>query len=120
MIKIATYRSKPEDISTPILFDIGFLGYTSELSVKGLRQFAENNKEEIERVSYNSYNAEIRMKDGTRIRAITYGMNLRGYRFDQLILFDDKRKLIGTADPQYTQIHNIIDCTMYMSNVPEE
>lgn len=116
MIIIATYRSEPEDISRPIYFDIVFLGYNSKLSRDGLRQFAENNKEQVEK--FNSINNELLLKDGTRIRAIGCGESLRGYRFDQLILFDDDRWYIKTDKKD--EIRMIMACTMYMSNVPEE
>ena len=47
MINIATYRSEPEDVSRPIYFDLALLGYTTELSREGLKQLAENNKEQV-------------------------------------------------------------------------
>jgi hypothetical protein len=114
-----TYRSEPEDISRPIYFDIALLGYNSDLSRKGLKQFAENNKEQVEKLRWNTYDCELYLKDGTRIKAVGYGDNwLHGYKFDQLILFDDDRWLIETE--KYNRIREIIDHTMYMSNVPEE
>lgn len=114
-----TYKFEPEDISSPITFDIAFLGYTRELSVKGLRQLAENNKEQIEKF-YKSYdNCVLYLKDGTKITAIGYGENWHnGYKFDQLILFDDDRWNIEIHKEE--EIRLIKTCTMYVSNVPEE
>lgn len=103
----------------PRRFDLAFLGYTRELSVKGLRQFAENNKEQVEKFRFNSCDCELYLKDGTRIKAIGYSENwLHGYKFDQLILFDDDRWNIKTHKAE--GIRMIKACTMYMSNVPEE
>lgn len=114
-----TYRNEPEDISTPIHFDIALLGYTTELSREGVKQLAENNKEQIEKLRINNYDCELFLKDGTRIKAIGYSENwLRGYKFDQLILFDDDRWLIDIHKDE--TIRMIKACTMYVSNVPEE
>lgn len=108
-----TYRSDPEDISRPITFDIAFLGYTSELSRYGLKQFAENNIEQVEKRTRDV----LYLKDGTKITAIGYGENwCRGYKFDQLILFDDDRWLI--KENKIKEIYKIEEGTMYMTNVP--
>jgi len=114
-----TYRIDPDDESIPIRFDIGFLGYTSDLSKYGLKQFYENNIEHVEKFKFNSCDCELYLKDGTRIKAITYGERfLHGYKFDQLMLFDDNRWLI--MDKRYKEIHEIQESTMYMSNVPDD
>lgn len=121
MVNIATYRSEPEDISKPIYFDIAILGYNNDLTRYGLRQLAENNKEQVEKLKWgaNVNNCELFLKDGTRIRAIGYGEHwLHGYKFDQLILFDDDRWNIEIHKKD--EIRMIMACTMYMSNVPEE
>lgn len=116
-----TYRSIPEDVSTPINFYIGFLGYTSELSIKGLRQFAENNKDQIKDFRNGNFDCELYLKDGTVIRAITYGERfLHGYKFDQLILFDDDRWNIGKERYQWEMIENIKRYSMGLSYVPDE
>lgn len=121
MCEFMTYRSIPEDISTPITFNIGFLGYTSELSIKGLRQFAENNKDEIRNVRNSNIDCELYLKDGTIIRAITYSERfLHGYKFDQLILFDDNRWNIGRERYQWEMIDKIRTYSMALSYVPDE
>lgn len=103
----------------PRKLDIAFLGYTRELSIKGLRQFAENNKEQVLKFKSNSCESELYLTDGTRIIAIGYSENWqRRYKFDQLILFDDDRWLIETNKRE--EINNIRHRTMYISNVPEE
>jgi hypothetical protein len=118
VIKI-TYRSEPEDISKPIHFDLAMLGYNSDLSREGLRQFAENNKEQVEKLKWNTYDCELYLKDGTRIKAINYGERfLHGYKFDQLILFDDDRWQIN--DKRWHEIREIMESTMYTSYVPED
>ena len=110
-----TYRNEPEDTSRPITFDIAFLGYTSEFSRYGLKQFAENNIEQVEKRTRDV----LYLKDGTKITAIGYGENwCRGYKFDQLILFDDDRWNIEFD--KMREIYNIVLGTMYISNVPDE
>lgn len=114
-----TYRSKPEDISSPITFDIAFLGYTRDLSVYGLRQFAENNEEQILKFNKSRDNCVLYLKDGTKITAIGYSENwCDGYKFDQLILFDDDRWHIEFD--KMKEIGNIMLGTMCISNVPDE
>lgn len=109
----------PEDTTIPIRFDLALLGYTYELSRKGVRQIAENNKEQVEKFKNNRCDCELHLKDGTRIFAIGYGERwLRGYKFDQLILFDDNRWLIETDKNE--EIRMIKVCTMGASDVPEE
>jgi len=109
----------PEDTTIPIRFDLALLGYTYELSRKGVRQIAENNKEQVEKFKNNTYDCELHLKDGTRIFAIGYGERwLHGYKFDQLILFDDNRWLIETDKNE--EIRMIKVCTMGASYVPEE
>lgn len=106
-------------MSTPIHFDIAFLGYNMDLSKKGLKEFAENNKEQVEKIRFNSCDYELYLKDGTRIKAIGYSENwLHGYKFDQLMLFDDDRWNIEIHKEE--EIRMIKTRTMYMSNVPKE
>jgi hypothetical protein len=103
----------------PRRLDLAFLGYTTELSRKGLKQFAENNKEQILEFRNNLSDCELYLVDGTRIKAVGYGERLlHGYKFDQLILFDDDRWEIKVNKDEV--IRMIKNCTMYMSNVPEE
>jgi hypothetical protein len=117
VIKIATCTTGYE--MEPRRLDMAFLGYTRELSIKGLKQFAENNKEQILKFKNNSCNCEVYLNDGTRITAIGYSENwLHGYKFDQLILFDDDRWEIKVNKEEL--ISMIKNCTMYISNVPEE
>lgn len=104
----------------PRVLEIGFIGYTSELSNYGLRQFAENNKEQIKQYNKNPNHHSLYLTDGTKIMAITYGMSLRGRRFDQLILFDDSRWNIGSKRYQWETIDEIKAYNMRCSNVPDE
>jgi hypothetical protein len=116
---MATYVVGYED--EPRVLEIALLGYTSELSNYGLRQFADNNKEQIKQYIKNPWHHSLYLNDGTKIMAITYGMRLRGRRFDQLILFDDKRFSIGTKDRnQHELINEIKTYNLAASNVPEE
>lgn len=99
-------------------FDIAFIGYNSKLTGYGLRQFSENNREQVRAVYFDSL--VIILKDGTRIKGLR-GIderNLNGYRFDQLILFDDERWEIEWHREEDIRIIKAL--TMQLSNVPEE
>ncbi len=99
-------------------FDIALMGYNSKLTKYGFRQFFENNREQVRAVYFESL--IIILKDGTRLKAITIvdERSLGGYRFDQLILFDDERWLIEFDRAEDIRI--IKELTMQLSNVPEE
>jgi hypothetical protein len=117
VVKIATWRNDLEDMS--MYFDIGFLGYTYDLSRKGLRQFSENNKEQVVKFKWNTNDCELFLKDGTKIVAISPNRDrVCGYRFDQLILFDDDRWLI--KENKWREIDEIMCTTMHLSCVPED
>lgn len=95
---------------------IGFIGYNSRLTQDGLRQFVENNKEDIEIFSYEK--SFIRLKDGTEIFGL-YENSQKGCHMHQMILFDDDRWLIKSERTEF--IHFIKDCFInYYSCVPEE
>ena len=53
------------EIEQIVPLKIGFIGYNSQLTQKGLRQFAENNEEDVEIFKYTQ--SYIRLKDGTEI-----------------------------------------------------
>ena len=98
---------------------IRFIGYNSQLTQDGLRQFVENNKEDVEIFEYRQ--SYIRLKDGTEIFGLYENKidNLRSRRLNQLILFDDERWNI-TAH-RYDFIKTIIErCMNWYSCVPEE
>ena len=100
---------------------IGLLGYTSDLSLKGLRQIYENNKEDIDgdRIFNNGSHSYIKFKDGAVIETLNYNeISLRGRKFDQLILFDDNRWEILTH--KIDMIYYIQSYTMFYSFVPDE
>lgn len=99
-------------------FDIAFMGYNSKLTNYGFRQFFENNREQVRAVYFESL--IIILKDGTKLKAIPSvdERSLRGYRFDQLILFDDDRWMIDFMREEDIRIIKAL--TMQLSNVPEE
>lgn len=98
--------------------NIAILGYNTKLSIYGFRQFLDNNREQVEKVNIPR-NIAI-LKDGTRIEAITGSVvrNLRGERFDQLILFDDDRWAIEWHRAE--DIEWIKYLTMQTTIIPEE
>lgn len=107
------------EIEKTIPLKIGFIGYNSQLTQDGFRQFAENNKENIEIFKYRQ--SYIRLKDRTEIVGLYENRvdGLRGHRLDQLILFDDERWNI-TAH-RYDFIKQVIKkCVSWYSCVPKE
>ena len=116
MIHIATCITGYEKLPTSI--DIGFLGYNAKLTEYGLKQFIENNEEDIDKVYW--IQKVVFLKDGTKIKGLTTpnDIGLRGFKIDQLILFDDNRWEIEWARAE--EIRIIKALTMQVSNVPEE
>lgn len=92
------------------------MGYDTKQTDEGLRQFVDNNKEQVVWVS--RARKEIRLKDGTIIRGVSSTENLRGKKFDQLILFDDGRWNIKLHKEEDIRIIKAL--TMNLSIVPEE
>ena len=98
-------------------FDIALLGYNAELTKEGFGQFLRNNAEQISKADMKSLTALF--KDGTRIKGlVSVNEMMRGYRFDQLILFDDDRWMIDYI--KAAEIRWIQKLAMQQSNIPEE
>jgi len=96
---------------------LGFISYNLNLTLYGMREFAENNKEDVE--FFNRNKKYLKLKDGTEIYALLENsVNLRGYDLDQLILFDDNRW--GIKRKRCAFICWILENLMYRSCVPEE
>lgn len=99
-------------------FDIALLGYNVKLTRYGIRQFVDNNIEQV--TQFDTSRNIVYLKDGTMIKGLICSddRSLRGYRFDQLLLFDDNRWLIELEREE--DIWIIKALTMQLSNVPEE
>ncbi len=99
-------------------FDLAFLGYNYKTTKDGFGLFLRNHAEQILRADMLSLTAVF--KDGTRIRGLYNAdyRNLAGYKFDQLILFDDERWLIEWDRAEDIRIIKAL--TMQLSNVPKE
>ncbi len=96
---------------------LGFIGYNSNLTLYGMKEFAENNKETVDYFSGDK--RYIRLKDGTHIFALLeHHVNPRGYDLDQLILFDDNRWEIKYK--RCKSIRIILNELMCRSCVPDE
>lgn len=105
-----------KEIEQIVPLKIGFIGYNSQLAQDGLRQFVENNEDDVEIFIYKQ--SYIRLKDGTEIFGL-YENSQKGNRLDQIILFDDDRWLIKSK--RYHFIHFIFEHFInYYSCVPEE
>lgn len=98
-------------------FDLVLLGYNVKLTRIGIRQFVDNNIEQV--TQFDTSRNIVYLKDGTTVKGMTFAndWSLRGYRFDQLILFDDDRWEICFAKAE--EIRIIKALTMQRSNVPE-
>lgn len=92
------------EIEQIVPLKIRFVGYNSQLTQYGLKQFAENNKEDVEIFNYRQ--SYIYLKDGTVIFGLYENRPNKGHKLDQLILFDDDRWLIKSE--RYDFIHFII------------
>lgn len=103
------------EIEKIIPLKIGFIGYNSQLTQDGLRQFVENNEEDVEIFKYRQ--SYIRLKDGTEIVGL-YENSVNSI-LDQLILFDDERWMIKWKRGDFIKriIERYINC---YSCVPEE
>lgn len=96
---------------------LGLIGYNREQTFEGMKYLAKNNAENVERFSKTGH--LIKMKDGTKIFALTDEYFIRGHRLDQIILFDDSRWDIVHKQSDF--ICHIIDyCINGYSCVPDE
>lgn len=95
---------------------LGFIGYNSKLTLYGMKDFAENNKEDVDYFSCDK--RYIRFKDGTCIFALLESHMNRCCNLDQLILFDDNRWEIKYE--RYEFINWILQNLMCRSCIPDE
>lgn len=96
---------------------LGLIGYNTTLTLSGMRDFAENNKEKVD--FFDTNKRHLRLKDGTEIYVLLENeINLRGYDLDQLILYDDNRWEIKSHRCNF--IMWILENLMYRSCVPDE
>ena len=98
-------------------FVLALLGYNAKLTRYGFEQFVKNNEEQIWKVNMRDLISFF--KDGTQvIGLLSADDRIRGYRFDQLILFDDNRWEIERHREEDIEIIKAL--TMQLSNVPEK
>lgn len=96
---------------------LGLIGYNTTLTLSGIKDFANNNREDVESLSPNG--RHLRLKDGTEIIALLENeISLRGHDLDQLILYDDNRWEIKSH--RYKFIIWILENLMYRSCVTDE
>lgn len=97
--------------------EIAFMGRNLNVTNLFLRQFAEDNEEQVA----HKQRGRLILKDGTRIEAISPAMVRAGFdgrRYDQLILADDARGKIEDAAAR--EIEVVRWCALHCSSVPEE
>ena len=102
-------------MSKPGIRTIAFVGYDVHCTAQALRQFAEDNAEQV--ACFDPYGMKMVLQDGTQILGIAPRRIMDGYRIDQIIIADDARcrVLMRQAD--------LFAYLMYirgMSDIPEE
>lgn len=68
---------------------IVFLSWNPRLTDQYLEQMANDNAEQVAR--FNRRHGRLALTDGTEIISASSISNLQGYRFDQVIVADDRR-----------------------------
>lgn len=95
---------------------IAFIGYSQRLTRQHFEEFAWDNREQIRRADY--IKGRIELRDGTIIiRMDAHKVRRDGYRFDQIIVADDRRGYVYSA--RYDDIRWLV-CTCSCSIVPQE
>lgn len=94
---------------------IAFVGYDTRCTALALRQFSEDNAEQV--ACFDPYGMRMVLQDGTQILGMATRRIIHGLRIDQIIIADDARcrVWIQQADLFAYLIH-----IRGMSNVPEE
>lgn len=83
----------------PKPLELAFFGYDDPQTKSAFIQFMKDNAEEIAKYGH-SWRGPLKLKDGTKITAITPGRiygGLDGCQFDQVVLADDSRQRIHSA-----------------------
>lgn len=97
---------------------LAFVGFNREQTLAHFRQFARDNAEQI--WDRNLELGWILLYDGTVIKRITSMEQARrdGVRFDQIILADDRRRMIWKERAELIRFLDIYGCRC--SEVPQE
>ena len=93
---------------------IGLIGYNTKQTEYGLRVLAHENSEKVRYFTKD----KIIFEDETEIHAIHNIDNVRGRKFDQLILCDDERWCIWKE--RRILIENVLSYIMGHTCVPDE
>lgn len=110
-IQIGESMRKPEVIKP---LKIALLAWNCEQSKYAMRDFIENNKDQIDTFHEN----KVILNDGTEIFIVNYIKDIRGKNFDQVMICDDYRWNIY-IEKSYL-IREIILEIGWKSCVPEE
>ena len=99
-------------------FRLGLIGYDAKQTDEGLKQFIDNNEDQVAGVNWSA--RQIHLRDGSTIRGVQSvdDRRLAGMKFDQLILFDDDRWNIRWHREEDIRIIKAV--SMNFSIVPEE
>lgn len=94
---------------------IAFLAWDAKTADTYLRQLAIDNTDQVKRYERNQ--GRVLLKDGTEIKSFHHGNPLTGYRFDQVIIADDRRlKILRYCGAELNELEH----SCQGSIVPEE
>ena len=94
---------------------LGFLAYSKEKVHYGMKDFFQQNREDIKR--FDEFSCYIELKDGTKIFGVYNDYCIRGRWFDQLIIYKAGIPLYKSEVELY---ENAVFATKFRSCVPEE
>ena len=84
---------------------LAILGYTSDITLAGMKQLVENNKQDIEKFVYTKIGAYIKMKDGTRIIKISFDKFFEAFPLLQYCFFNFPSSTIMTFPSNLLSLH---------------
>lgn len=88
-VECEVFKNAHDRIRLPLV--IAFIGYNERLTRQFFEEFAWDNREQIASADY--IRGRVKLHDGTQIVRIDAGKAGRdGYRFDQIIVADDRRR----------------------------
>lgn len=95
---------------------IGFLSYSKEKVCYAMRDFCEQNKDDIKK--FNELHCYIELKDGTKIFGVYNKYCIKEKWFDQLIIHNGVEFTLN--DYEFNLLENAKFATKFYSCVPDE
>lgn len=95
---------------------LGFLAYSKEKVHYGMKDFCEQNRENIKR--FDEFSCYIELKDGTKIFGVYNDYCIRNRWFDQLIIYNGAN--LPLTETEMELFENAKFATSFFSCVPKE